>query len=567
MMDQIKLVVFIVLAVMALIIVIALFRKGSKDRILTKIEQLKVSFNELRTIPLSVKFKSAQAIAKRNEETDQEIKEYYSRYIATQSIIDEVDNIFINVENFKADHSYGKIKELIPTLEEKVLTCQKEVQETEEFLKRYEAKSTEQRSFATSLKQEFQMVRDTIRNNMNQLSVSYDAISARLEACSALFTKSEDAMYGSDYVTAQNALEQIQKELHDIKLVVNEIPPITKDVTVAIPTLIEEVESSSSYIKQKGIYIEHLQVRETLDKVSGELRGCIEKASNLEIEGLTDRILNLKNELNSLNSSLQAEDNKYVSAKKNIEEFNNVIKNIQSDIDFINYSTELNENVYASKSDLPNVDEYISKVNKIRASYIDLSTRLDLLSEPASKIGAEIDEELKNLYALKEEVSAIKDNFDKDAGDVQRARTSLIKFQLVVNQAEISVRASRLPSISDSFSKDLKECKTRIKNIQQLLDSSSVDLSVLNEKIKDTMDFIYSFSNNVKNLVGLSIMTENAIVFGNKFRSSHQEIDSDLSKSEFSFINGEYTKAVQLAIKTMDRLYPDSKKASGVVNN
>ena len=110
MMDQIKLVIFIVLAVLALIIVIALFRKGSKDRILTKIEQLKVSFNELRTIPLSVKFKSAQAIAKRNEETDQEIKEYYSRYIATQSIIDEVDNIFINVENFKADHSYGKIK-------------------------------------------------------------------------------------------------------------------------------------------------------------------------------------------------------------------------------------------------------------------------------------------------------------------------------------------------------------------------------------------------------------------------------------------------------------------------
>ena len=55
-------------------------------------------------------------------------------------------------------------------------------------------------------------------------------------------------------------------------------------------------------------------------------------------------------------------------------------------------------------------------------------------------------------------------------------------------------------------------------------------------------------------------MVENAIVFGNKFRSSHKDIDSDLSKSEFSFLNGEYTRAVQLAIRTMDILYPDAKK-------
>lgn len=566
MMDQIKLIVFISLAVIALIIVIALFRKGSKDRVLSKIEQLQIAFNDIRTIPLSVKFKTAQAIAKRNDETDQEIKEYYSRYITTQSIIDEVDNIFINVENYKVEHSYRKIKELIPSLEEKVSICTKEVQETEEFLKRYEAKSAEQRTFATNLKQEFQIVRDTIRKNMNQLSISFDAISARLEACSSLFTKSEDAMYGSDYATAQNALEQIQKELHDIKLVVNEIPPITKDITVVIPSLIEEVESSSSYIKQKGIYIEHLHIKESLEKISSELKECTERASNLQIDGLVNRINNLKKEVSDLNSSLQAEDVKYTNAKKNIEEMNNVIKDVQSTIDFIKYSTELYENVYAYKNDVPNIDDYFPIINDARASYIDLSTRLDLLTEPASKIGSEIEEELKKINDVKEEISIIKENFDKDAGDVQRARTSLIKFQLVVNQAEISVRASRLPSISDSFSKDLIECKTRIKSIQQLLDSSSVDLSLLNDKIKDTMDFIYNFSNNVKNLVGLSIMTENAIVFGNKFRSSHPDIDSDLSKSEFSFLNGEYTKAVQLAIKTMDRLYPDSKKELGSGN-
>ena len=62
-------------------------------------------------------------------------------------------------------------------------------------------------------------------------------------------------------------------------------------------------------------------------------------------------------------------------------------------------------------------------------------------------------------------------------------------------------------------------------------------------------------------------MTENAIVFGNKFRSSHEDIDADLSKSEFAFLNGEYTKAVQLAIKAMDTLYPNSDKEIKLGNN
>ena len=560
MMEQIKLIAFISLAVIALIIIIALFRKGSKDRILTKVEQLQTAFNELRTVPLSLKFKSAQAIAKRNDETDQEIKEYYSRYVATQTIIDEVDNIFINVENYKSEHSYRKIKELIPELEEKVGTCSKEVKETEEFLKKYDEKNAEQRNFSTSLKQEFQVVRDTIRKNMNQLSVSFDAISARLEACSDLFTKSEDAMYSSDYITAQNALEEIKKELYDIKMIVNEIPPITKDVTIAIPSMIEEVVSSSSYIKQKGIYIEHLQIQPTIDRISGELKECLDKASKLEIDGLSERIQNIKNEVSNLSSSLQNEDAKYVAGKKNIEVINNTMKEIQSAIDFINYSAEMNGNVYASQSSKTNTITFVKRLSEIRQNYIDLSTKLDILTEPASTICNSIDEELKKINELKEEVFILKESFDKDAGDVQRAKTSLIKFQLVVNQAEMSVKASRLPSISNTFQKDLKECKNKIKNIQQMLNSPSVDLEMLNSEIKYAMDFIYNFSNNVKNLVGLSIMTENAIVFGNKFRSSHREIDSDLSKSEFSFLNGEYTKAVQLAIKTMDTLYPDSSK-------
>lgn len=560
MIEQIKLIAFISLAVIAIILIIVLFRKGGRDRILSEIEDLQVAFNEIKTTPLSLKFNTAQAVAKRNEETDKEIKEYYSRYTETQGVIDEVNNIFVNVEKCKQEHNFKEIKKSIPELQHKIGICIREIKATDEFLKKYDNKDTEQRSYSTNLKQEFQIVRDTIRKNVNQLTISYDAIDAKLEACSSMFTKSEDAMFANDYATAQDALEEIEKEIRNIKLVVNEIPPIVKEATVVIPSLIEEAESASSYIKQKGINIDHLHVEETLAKLTSELKECTDLASRLEIDGLYDRIQNAKTEINTLNASLANEDSKYQNAKQSMEEINSILIDIKNTLDFIQDSANTNENLYASDEEKPNLDGFNERLTQIKNDHSELSSKLESLTEPASSINERVSDALVKSKELKEEISAIKDQLDKSVGDIQRAKSSLIKFQLVINQAETSVRASHLPSIADSFEDDLKECKNRIKDIKQALDEPTVDLEALNEKINDSMNFIYSFSNNVKNLVGLSIMTENAIVFGNKFRSSHQEIDADLSKSEFSFLNGEYTKAVQLAIKTMDTLYPDAKK-------
>ena len=52
-------------------------------------------------------------------------------------------------------------------------------------------------------------------------------------------------------------------------------------------------------------------------------------------------------------------------------------------------------------------------------------------------------------------------------------------------------------------------------------------------------------------------MVENAIVFGNKYRSTYPEIDRELSKAEFQYLNGEYTKALKTAITCIETLFPD----------
>ena len=74
--------------------------------------------------------------------------------------------------------------------------------------------------------------------------------------------------------------------------------------------------------------------------------------------------------------------------------------------------------------------------------------------------------------------------------------------------------------------------------------------------MQDAIDFVYKLYNNANNLVGVAVMVENAIVFGNRFRSTHAQMDSDLTRAELCFQNGEYTRALKIAIQAIENMHP-----------
>ena len=63
---------------------------------------------------------------------------------------------------------------------------------------------------------------------------------------------------------------------------------------------------------------------------------------------------------------------------------------------------------------------------------------------------------------------------------------------------------------------------------------------------------------NIHNLIVTADMVEEAIVFGNRFRSSFLEVNTELTKAEVLFRNGEYTKALTIAVDIIEKIKPGS---------
>ena len=185
---------------------------------------------------------------------------------------------------------------------------------------------------------------------------------------------------------------------------------------------------------------------------------------------------------------------------------------------------------------------------------------------PASEIFKEIEELNERIKTNKDILTKYKATFDKNTTDEQRAKDQLMKLQVVLNEVEVKVLEYHLPAIADSYKDDLVKGREKVAKIKELLAEVPLNLELLNSTLDETIDFIFTFYNNVNNIVGMAIMVENAIVFGNKYRSSHPEVERDLSRAELSYLNGEYTKALTMSIACMEKLFPNRKSSTYLEN-
>ena len=544
--------------VLAIIIVIIVIVANTKKTALKKeIDELNVRFNTIKTIPLAFKLNKAQAMAKRIEDTSEKIQSYYNRYTEAQKHIDQIAEMLEDVEDDMESGNKKQAKATIETIKISLDDCEKEVNSIDEFLEQFSKKENEERAISARLKEEYRELKMAINENSNYLAISYDGISKKLEQVEELFSESEEWMYANDYIKAGEALDEIKERIVDIKNSYEAIPDLVKDAKGVIPVLFDEANRKHSLTRQRGIYVNHLNIDDRLINAQNLLNTCTKTLIDANYDGVRETLDTIKAELNKLLEELDIENQDFSDAKSLIDNIKDNLDRIKTLYTYVEGSYK-NEN---ERFDMNEIGDYLEEVkidiDDFGAEVIRISNDLDSSIRPSTQIKEELTTIFNKSEDELEKLTEYKHAIDKNSSDEDRAKTQLIKLQVVLNEVEVKVLEYQLPAIASSYKDDLKAGRERIAAIKKLLEEIPLNIDKLNKTLDEAIDFIYTFYNNVNNVVGMAIMVENAIVFGNKYRSTYSTVDRDLSKAEFSYLNGEYTKALTMAISCMETLFPN----------
>ena len=552
------LIIIACLSVLTLIVIILMIRNTRKNKLSKAIEALYVRFNTIKTVPIAFKLSKAQAMAKRNEETAASVQEYYDKYEETEKRINEIQDMLNNVDDAVGSRSYKETLAAIKDVENNIGDCEKEIKNIDDFLEEFSKKEDEQREYSTNLKEKYRVVKNTINENANILSIAFGGLEEKLSKCEDLFSSSEEWMYASDYTAAQNDLKKIDEMLDEIKLNANAIPKCVKDTKGVLPVMIDEAKREYALTKQRGVYVEHLDIDNKLANIDATLNEDIKKLIASDTEGIRDNCREAKRILNELIENLAAENRSFKEAKETNDkafEHNADLEKVES---YVRIAYDKDSARFGLEDLRPTLKTIRENIEKYKVRYKTINEDLASSNKPSSEILVDAENLCTDIEKDKKELYSYKTVIDKSTDGETRASTQLTKLQLVVSEVENKIAKYNLPTISETYDKDLVTSREYIGKIRKLIKEIPIDIERLNVTLDEAIDFIYKFSNNVNNIVGMAIMVENAIVFGNKYRSTYNKVDRDLSNAEFSYLNGEYTKALTMAISCMETLFPNN---------
>ncbi|MHC1736071.1 MAG: septation ring formation regulator EzrA [Erysipelotrichaceae bacterium] len=540
----------------ALLFLIA--RRVRKGNLKKKLKELEIRYNNVRSIPLPFKLNKAVALARVNAEVASMTEKAKVSFEAVQNELKQIANLLAETEDAILMGKLKAAKLTIGDISGMIERTTLSVEDLEKKLDGVLEEETQQRSKITDLKDQFRSLKGEYSEKSASLSLCIETLDQRMAEIEKSFSMFEEWMYASEFGKAKEKMEEIATQLEDAESLVTRLPELIALAKGVIPKQMDEIAQLYSQLKQKGVFLQHLEVPKNLELVSDTLKEDITNLRRGVVEQVEVHLADNRKRLEQLMAQLDREDRAHFelyeairTCVKNVKECSELYQNLK--ITFQKVSVrfgwdDLKDVLKTSEGKLLAVDENVQRLRKLSEEH----------SIPATTLLISVKETLQDVNVLGGELQNAMNRVNGARSDEERANKQLLKLHIIMNEIQVKIRKHRLPSISSAYEEDMRKSYQFVNSIEKLLEENPLNINLLNATVTDAIDTIYKLYNNVNNIVGTVEMVENAIVFGNKYRSFYPEIDDQLTRSELLFHNGDYTEAIKVAIGAIEKVHPIS---------
>lgn len=567
-----ELMIYIAIAILLLILIWIVMRMMKRRKAAKRLAELEIEVNEIRNNALAYKFNKANAFAKANDDIMERIKNLAPKYEICQNSVASCDELFTDADEYIAAHRIKKATRSMDELETMLDDTKERIRIVNQSLDHILARETEVREKSNSLKERFRNVKKVYQDNRASFYSANDYIDAEIGDIENEFSSFEEWMFASEFNKAKEEVDKIAGRVDEISGRIAAYPGLYEKAKNILPRALDEVQNNIQMLKDNQIDIRYLNTEDKTNTIGKALvsatelldKGNLDKAGEM-LDNIGDAILELQDDV--------------MKEKKAYDEIHTDLLATFETVDEEAEALDEIVTLYANIKDRFGLEDWTHRFALAQDQLADLQQRRRIVEDALSRDSApSVDvvqvyrEFAQDVDTFHTQINDMKRMLVGASSDESRAKKQLVKLQLILNEVRLNTISRSLPNMSEQFADDLKEGERLIQRVRVVLDHSPLDVQTLNADLQDAIDFVYKLYNNANNLVGVAIMVENAIVFGNRFRSTYPEMDSELTHAEVCFQNGEYTHALKIAIQAIENMHPGiyekliAKKDPAVMN-
>lgn len=559
-MDNLTLIMLTLFLICAgLIIGILNFVQSRKNKKFKKtLEQLEIEKNKLATSPIVPELAKVENFLN-NDKLKALYDEWSGRLKQIKNVqIPKLSDMILDAEYSLSQMDYKSTMYKIAKLEMELY----KVRTNSDFLfgeiKDLTSSEERSRTVITGYKARYRTLYHKFTEVKSEYGQFAEVISNQFEVIAKRFEDFETIMDNNEYTEVDKILTIIDELLNHMAVVIEEVPSIVIMIENVIPKNISEVETIYQDMLNEGYPLDYLNVEYNIKEINGKVEEIVERTkkldmnqSLLELKVLVEYFDNVFKDLENEKIDRKTYEDKLLSFSTKLTKINSVVDDIYNQIEEI-------KNIYNLK------EQDINVLEDIRKEINDLNTNFKVLQDHTnfnntfaySKLVKEVEGLSNNLSYTEEKLDSLLNIIGSMHDDEVRARQQLEEIKMVLKDSKLQMRNYKLPLIPDYYYVELNEANVAIKEIIKELDKKPITIEVLNTRVDTARDLVLKLYTKTKELMKNAMFAEKAIIYGNRYRSSNNELNSHLNISEKLFYKGEYKKSFELTINVLNKIEP-----------
>ncbi len=554
------LITVILLLIITLIIIIVLSKRKRSKRLKNLIEQLDREKNIIETAPIPSELSKLETIIK-NDKIEEKYNNWMERFdlIRTENI-DKINDMIIDLD-ITGGMKYNQYIKKIAQVEIELAKAKELTDTLLDEIKEITLSEEKYRSIITKLKTRYRELSNSFDTHKKEYGDIAEIIELQFENIEKRFQDFESAMEKNEYNEVVHIVKAIDSMIDHMGIVITEVPDLVLLTTKLIPKRIEQINTTYDEMTGRDYPLEYLQIPYNIEQTNKNVSNIIDRIKVLNLE---DCMFELKTMLEYLDSLFVDFENEKLARKKfeedaplferKLEKINKMVSDIYNQLDEIKSLYDLKD------EDVTIIDEVNTSLIDINKDYKKEIKNLKKRTIPYTQVVKDIEVFSNRLKSVDEELDVALKSLGNMYEDEQRAREQLDEIQELLKQSKIKIRAFKLPIVTNDYFVQLSEANDAILEIIKELERKPIVIKTLNTRVDTARDLVLKLYNTTNETTKLARMSEMSIVYGNRFRSSYDNIDQGLNQAEILFYKGNYRRSLEVSIRVIEAVEPNFGK-------
>ena len=543
---------YLVICIIIVIVALHFIRRGITNRYRKQVKELEVAKNMVASTPVSLELSKVEPIIK-NDKMEEKYNDWQEKFDdLREKKLAQIDDMLIDLDIYIDKRDYKTCLYRLAKAELEIYKAHESADYLLDEIKEITLSEEKYRAIVIKLKTKYRELNKDFQNHKQMYDEMQEAIELQLENIERRFLDFEKVMEKNEYNEVVHIVKALDTMIDHISIVIKEVPDLLLMAKQIIPARMQEIKELNDDMVKQEYPLDYLNIDYNLEESKKNIDHILDKIRVLNLE---DCMFELKTMLEYFDSLFVDFEKERLSRKvyeemesdfsKKLAKTNKVVQEVYNQLDDIKSMYDLND------KDVETIHEVNKILVVINDDYKKLLAKVEAKSTPYSMLHKEIEDLTVRLKQMEEDLDQALKSLGNMYDDEVRAREQLEEIQVFLKQCKEKMRGYKLPIITNNYFVQLSEANEAIEEVIKELERKPIVIKTLNTRVDTARDLVLKLYNTTNEMIKTAQLAEMAIVFGNRYRATYDEVDSGLSDAESLFFKGEYKQALDISIKAV----------------